>query len=182
MRLVSPYKSVSFCSSSICGFAVLSYKIRGLIIVPCLHSKWSNSLPPWPSPFPLFHLLQLASTLRPRQLDVSNIALTCETLLTNVVDYFGTATDNNELSDTAYRAELNNAADWGQLTPANSMKWGPTEPQQNTFTYSQGDQIVTTAQANGQVVRCHNLVWYNQLPSWVTGSLSNATMMAAVSK
>ena len=95
--------------------------------------------------------------------------------------YFGTATDNNELSDATYAKELNNAADWGQLTAANSMKWGPTEPSQNTYSYSQGDQIVLTAQKNGQLVRCHNLVWYNQLPNFInSGSWTNATLLQAM--
>jgi len=37
--------------------------------------------------------------------------------------YFGTATDNPELGDTAYTTILNNTAMFGQLTPGNSMKW-----------------------------------------------------------
>lgn len=37
--------------------------------------------------------------------------------------YFGTATDNPELTDTAYVTILNNTAMFGQLTPGNSMKW-----------------------------------------------------------
>lgn len=37
--------------------------------------------------------------------------------------YFGTATDNPELTDTAYTAILDNIHQFGQLTPANSMKW-----------------------------------------------------------
>lgn len=36
--------------------------------------------------------------------------------------YFGSATDNGELSDAAYVAELSNTADFGQITPGNSMK------------------------------------------------------------
>ena len=37
--------------------------------------------------------------------------------------YFGTATDNPELNDTAYVAKLDNNEMFGQITPANSMKW-----------------------------------------------------------
>ena len=37
--------------------------------------------------------------------------------------YFGTATDNPELTNTAYVAILDTLAEFGQLTPANSMKW-----------------------------------------------------------
>ena len=37
--------------------------------------------------------------------------------------YFGSATDNPELTDMAYVTILNDTAMFGQLTPANSMKW-----------------------------------------------------------
>ncbi|KAJ5272925.1 hypothetical protein N7478_008050 [Penicillium angulare] len=95
--------------------------------------------------------------------------------------YFGTATDNPELTDTAYVTQLNNTDDFGQITPGNSQKWDATEPTQNTFTFTNGDVITNLAEANGQKLRCHNLVWYNQLPSWVTsGTWTNATLLAAM--
>ena len=37
--------------------------------------------------------------------------------------YFGTATNNDELNDTAYFALLDNLTLFGQLTPAKAMKW-----------------------------------------------------------
>lgn len=37
--------------------------------------------------------------------------------------YFGTATDNPELNDTTYTSIMDNYLHFGQLTPANSMKW-----------------------------------------------------------
>ena len=37
--------------------------------------------------------------------------------------YFGTATDNPELTDTPYTAILDNNQMFGQITAANSMKW-----------------------------------------------------------
>lgn len=37
--------------------------------------------------------------------------------------YFGSATDNPELSNTAYVNILKNTAEFGQITPGNSMKW-----------------------------------------------------------
>nr|BBC47920.1 xylanase [Penicillium sp.] len=95
--------------------------------------------------------------------------------------YFGTATDNPELTDTAYVAQLNNTQDFGQITPGNSQKWDATEPSQNTFTFTNGDVIADLAEANGQKLRCHNLVWYEQLPSWVSsGTWTNATLLAAM--
>lgn len=40
--------------------------------------------------------------------------------------YFGSATDNPELSDSAYVAVLSNSREFGQITPGNSMKWVST--------------------------------------------------------
>lgn len=40
--------------------------------------------------------------------------------------YFGSATDNGELSNAAYLSGLSNTADFGQITPGNSMKVGST--------------------------------------------------------
>ncbi|EMD33932.1 glycoside hydrolase family 10 protein [Gelatoporia subvermispora B] len=93
--------------------------------------------------------------------------------------YFGSATDNPELTDTAYTAILDNNMMFGQLTPGNSMKWDATEPEPGTFTFSGGDQIADLAQANGQLLRGHNCVWYSQLPSWVTSTTWNATGLTA---
>ncbi|KAK7467233.1 hypothetical protein VKT23_004291 [Stygiomarasmius scandens] len=37
--------------------------------------------------------------------------------------YFGTATDNPELTNTQYVTILDDSATFGQITPANSLKW-----------------------------------------------------------
>ncbi|KAL5389798.1 hypothetical protein DPSP01_002288 [Paraphaeosphaeria sporulosa] len=93
--------------------------------------------------------------------------------------YFGSATDNGELTDSAYVAGLSNTADFGQITPGNSMKWDTIEPSRGTFNYANGDVIANLAAKNGQYLRCHTLVWYNQLPSWVTnGGFDNATLIS----
>ncbi|MBA9050024.1 endo-1,4-beta-xylanase [Streptomyces murinus] len=80
--------------------------------------------------------------------------------------YFGSATDNSELDDSAYTAVL--GSEFGSITPGNSMKWDTTEPSQGQFNFSGGDAIVQFAQAHNQQVRGHNLVWHSQLPSWVS--------------
>lgn len=94
--------------------------------------------------------------------------------------YFGTATDNGELTDTAYTAILNDTTEFGQITPGNGQKWQYTEPSQGTFSYTSGDQIVDLAEANGQIVRCHTLVWYSQLPSWVSSGTWTADTLTSV--
>jgi endo-1,4-beta-xylanase len=80
--------------------------------------------------------------------------------------YFGSATDNPELTNTAYTDIL--GSEFGQITPGNSMKWDTVEPTQGQFSYAKGDAVVTFAQAHHQAVRGHTLVWHSQLPSWVS--------------
>ncbi|KAK2015653.1 family 10 glycosyl hydrolase [Colletotrichum eremochloae] len=82
--------------------------------------------------------------------------------------YFGSATDNPELTDTAYVNLLKNNKMFGQITVGNTQKWQFTEPSQGSFSYTGGDEITSFATANGQLIRCHTLVWHNQLPSWVS--------------
>jgi endo-1,4-beta-xylanase len=92
--------------------------------------------------------------------------------------YFGSATDNGELTDIEYTAILSDSNEFGQITPGNSMKWDTIEPSRGRFNYENGDVIADLAEKNGQLLRCHTLVWYNQLPSWVTnGGFDNATLI-----
>ncbi|KAI8626084.1 carbohydrate-binding module family 1 protein [Xylariaceae sp. FL1651] len=95
--------------------------------------------------------------------------------------YYGSATDNGELSDTTYTNILKNKNEFGQITPGNGQKWQYTEPSQGSFSYSSGDQITNFAESNGQLLRCHNLVWYAQLPSWVSsGSWTTSTLTSVI--
>jgi endo-1,4-beta-xylanase len=87
--------------------------------------------------------------------------------------YFGSATDNPELSNAPYVALL--GREFNQTTPGNSMKWDATEPQRGQFSYAGGDEIVSLAQRNGQLLRGHTLVWHSQLPGWVSGGGFSAT-------
>jgi endo-1,4-beta-xylanase len=68
--------------------------------------------------------------------------------------YFGSATDNGELSDTTYVSILSNTSQFGQITVGNTQKWVFTEPSQNTFSWTQGDVITSFAEGNGQLLRC----------------------------
>ncbi len=75
--------------------------------------------------------------------------------------YFGTATDNGELTDTQYTAILNDTTQFGQITPGNTQKWQYVEPQNGTFAFTQGDVITSWAEENDQLLRCHNLVCFS---------------------
>ncbi|KAM3075594.1 hypothetical protein ACMFMG_007730 [Clarireedia jacksonii] len=95
--------------------------------------------------------------------------------------YFGSATDNGELTDTTYTAVLSNTSEFGQITPGNTMKWQFTEPSQNNFDFTQGDVVASFAEKNGQLLRCHNLVWHSQLPNWVSsGTWTNETLIGVI--
>ncbi|GAA3120462.1 endo-1,4-beta-xylanase [Streptomyces rameus] len=59
-------------------------------------------------------------------------------------------------------------AQFGSLTPGNAMKWGTVEPARGTFDWTEADRVVAFAQAHGQQVRGHTLVWHSQNPSWLT--------------
>ncbi|GAB2629554.1 endo-1,4-beta-xylanase [Streptomyces capparidis] len=80
--------------------------------------------------------------------------------------YFGSATDNPELSDAAYTQIL--GSEFNQITPGNTMKWQFTEPARGRFDYTGADQVVDFAKAHNQTVRGHTLVWHSQLPDWVS--------------
>ncbi|MFH9863925.1 endo-1,4-beta-xylanase [Streptomyces sp. NPDC017202] len=94
--------------------------------------------------------------------------------------YFGSATDNPELTDTAYTGILGDEFD--MITPGNGMKWYATEPQQGVFDFSAGDEIVNLARAHHQKIRAHTLVWHSQLPGWLTDREWTAPELRAVLK
>ncbi|MCX4809529.1 endo-1,4-beta-xylanase [Streptomyces sp. NBC_01239] len=94
--------------------------------------------------------------------------------------YFGSATDNPELTDTAYTKIL--GSEFDMITPGNGMKWYATEPRQGVFDWTNGDQIVNLARAHHQRVRAHTLVWHSQLPDWLTSRTWTAAELRAVLK
>lgn len=80
--------------------------------------------------------------------------------------YFGTAVDNPSLSNQAYMKIARDSSEFGSITPANGQKWSNTEGSQGRFSYGSGDAIASVAKQSGQLLRCHTLVWHNQLPGW----------------
>ncbi|KAK4235260.1 glycoside hydrolase [Achaetomium macrosporum] len=93
--------------------------------------------------------------------------------------YFGTEISTIVMADSSANAIAKNSQDFGQYTCENEMKFDALEPSRGTFSYTSADKIVAQAQANGQIMRCHNLVWHSQVPSWVTnGKFDNATLIS----
>ncbi len=81
-------------------------------------------------------------------------------------------------TDAAYRAAAQ--TEFSSVTPENVMKWEVIEPRRGEFNWTQADQLVAFAKANGQVVRGHTLVWHSQLPAWVTEGNFSATELRTI--
>jgi len=90
--------------------------------------------------------------------------------------YFGSDITGNLLSQSPV-TQLQ-SQQFNMVTPGNEMKWDTTEPSNGSFNFAPGQQIVNYAQSNNERVRCHNLVWHSQLPSWVTSLPSNQVQSA----
>jgi endo-1,4-beta-xylanase len=94
--------------------------------------------------------------------------------------YFGTAIDNVVLNNTQYVSIAHNASEFGQVTPANGQKFMYIEPQRGVFNYTMADEIVRPAIKAGQIRRCHNFVWHNQLPDWLTSRNWTKTELVSI--
>ncbi len=81
----------------------------------------------------------------------------------------GTAVDMDALANDATYNNLV-GEQFNTVTPENVMKWQLVEPTRGQFTWGPADALIDYAQAHGQLVRGHTLVWHNQLPTWLTGS------------
>jgi len=93
----------------------------------------------------------------------------------------GTAVSEPDLEGSAlYRATLD--ANFTSVTPENEMKWETTEPQPGVFNFGPADAIVDYALAHGMSVRGHTLVWYSQLPGWLTGRRWSKRQLKAILK
>ncbi|CAE6334602.1 glycoside hydrolase family 10 [Rhizoctonia solani AG-1 IB] len=95
--------------------------------------------------------------------------------------YFGTATDQLwNINDAAYLAITGNPNEFGMNTPGNQLKWDATEKSRGVFTYTYGDYEVSWAKNHSQAIRGHTLIWYSQLPSWVSNGGFNAATLTSI--
>lgn len=71
------------------------------------------------------------------------------------------------------------AEQFGDVTPENETKWGALQPvDHETWSFGDADAIVTFASQNGLRVKGHALAWHNQLPPFVTPSLTEGQLNA----
>jgi endo-1,4-beta-xylanase len=59
------------------------------------------------------------------------------------------------------------SAHFNALTPENVMKWALLQPRPGEYAFEAADRLVEFAQAHGQQVVGHTLVWHEQTPAWV---------------
>ncbi len=57
---------------------------------------------------------------------------------------------------------------YSSVTAENVMKWEAVNPAPGVYDWAAAEALIANAEANGQVVRGHTLVWHNQLPAWIT--------------
>jgi len=79
----------------------------------------------------------------------------------------GAAADSQFLvSDSTYASVL--GSEYNELTAENEMKFASVAPTSPTENYAGADALVSFAQAHQMAVRGHTLVWYQQVPPWVS--------------
>lgn len=93
-------------------------------------------------------------------------------------EYFGAATDQGRLSSGKNAAIID--ANFGGVTPENSMKWESIEPNQGQFTWSQADYLVNWATQHNKTIRGHTMIWHSQLAGWVNNIRDKAALTKAM--
>ncbi|MFF7792007.1 endo-1,4-beta-xylanase [Streptomyces sp. NPDC007991] len=89
----------------------------------------------------------------------------------------GTAVTGSKLTGTY--GEIT-GREFNSLTPGNAMKWASVEPSRGSHDWAEADQIVDFAEAHGQQVRGHTLLWHQQNPGWLTNGNWTRDQLSAV--
>ncbi|MGY1619433.1 endo-1,4-beta-xylanase [Geodermatophilus sp. SYSU D00691] len=92
---------------------------------------------------------------------------------------FGVAVNTDLLADNGkYRNIVN--TQYSSVTAENVMKWEALNPAPGVYDWAAAEALIANAEANGQVVRGHTLVWHNQLPTWLTTGDYTAEELRAI--
>jgi len=73
-------------------------------------------------------------------------------------------------SDETYRRVL--GQQYSMVVGENCMKFGPTHPKPERYSFNDADGMMAFAEANGMKVRGHNFVWHEALPDWFAGTVT----------
>lgn len=91
---------------------------------------------------------------------------------------FGTSVEPPQFARAADAALI--ADQFSSVTPENAMKWEVVHPGRATWDFAGADAVVAFAEAHGQRVRGHALVWHRQNPAWLTGGTFSRDELAAI--
>jgi len=69
-------------------------------------------------------------------------------------------------NDASFRAAV--SRECGTLTPTTELKMAKVEIDTGVYDFRRSDWVVTYPQTHGITVRGHTLVWYKEIPPWVT--------------
>ncbi|KAI9147452.1 Endo-1,4-beta-xylanase A [Paramyrothecium foliicola] len=107
---------------------------------------------------------------------VSHMITVCSSALVHTL-LFGSPAEVTTASDGSETNIINNKNEIGSITPENAMKWDAIQPSRGQFNWGSADQHANYATQRGYQLRCHTLVWYSQLPQWVSnGQWNNQTL------
>ena len=88
----------------------------------------------------------------------------------------GTAVRPYALAEQQYSATL--GREFNMVEAEDAMKWWVLRPDQSTFDFTQGDQIVGFAETHRMKVRGHTLVWGWSNPPWLTNQTFTPEQLA----
>ncbi|KAK3316845.1 glycoside hydrolase family 10 protein [Apodospora peruviana] len=124
-------------------------------------------------------LAPLLAAAAPSELDPRQAAQSIDKLIKAKGKlYYGTCTDQGRLTSGKNAAIID--ANFGQVTPENSMKWESLNSKKGTYTWGQADYLVNWATEHNKTVRGHTFVWHSQLAGWVSQIRDKATLTSTI--
>ncbi len=88
----------------------------------------------------------------------------------------GAAVRPAQLSEQAYAATL--AREFNMIEPEDAMKWWVSRPDEETYDFRPGDELVRFAEAHKMKIRGHCLVWGRNNPEWLADGHFSSEQLA----